>query len=72
MINNMFRPEQAVKKSKAKLYSTLAPPPMLYGGENWTTKARDGRRITAAEMKHMRQTAGYTWTDYKTNTETAI
>jgi hypothetical protein len=27
------------------------------------------RRITAAEMKYMRRTAGYTWTDYKTNTQ---
>ena len=34
-----------------------------------TIKARDARRITAAEMKYMRRTAGYTWTDYKTNTE---
>jgi len=25
------------------------------------------KRITAAEMKYMRITAGYTWTDYKTN-----
>jgi hypothetical protein len=33
--------------------------------------ARDARRITAAEMKYIRKTAGYTWTDYKTNTETA-
>jgi hypothetical protein len=32
-----------------------------------TMKARDGRRITAAEMKYMRRTAGYTWTDYETN-----
>ena len=29
--------------------------------------ASDARRITAAEMKYMRRTAGYTWTDYKTN-----
>jgi len=35
----------------------------------WTIKASDARRITAAEMKHMRRTAGYTWTDYKTNTQ---
>jgi len=34
-------------------------------------KATDTRRITAAEMKYMRRTAGYTWTDYKTNTQTA-
>jgi len=34
---------------------------MLYGSETWTSKARDGRRITAAEMKYMGRTAGYTW-----------
>ena len=36
---------------------------------NWTVTARDGRRITAAEMKYMRRTAEYTWTDYKINTQ---
>ena len=30
-------------------------------------KARDARRITAAEVKYMRRIAGYTWTNYKTN-----
>jgi hypothetical protein len=34
-------------------------------------KARDARRITAAEMKYVRRTAGYTWTDYKINTKIA-
>ena len=34
-------------------------------------KARDARRITAAEMKYMRRTARYTWTDYKTNAQVA-
>jgi len=29
----------------------------------------DGRCITAAEMKYMRRKAGYTWTNYKTNTQ---
>jgi len=43
----------------------------LYGSETWTIKARDARRITAAEMKYMRRTAGYTWTDCKTNTQIA-
>jgi hypothetical protein len=38
-----------------------------------TIKARDARRITATEMKYsyMRRTAGYMWTDYKTNTQIA-
>jgi hypothetical protein len=44
---------------------------LLYGSETWTIKARDARRITAAEMKYMRRTAGYTWTDYKTNAQIA-
>jgi len=34
---------------------------LLYGRETWTVKASDARRITAAEMKYMRRTAGYTW-----------
>ena len=44
---------------------------LLYGNETFTIKARDARRITAAEMKYMKITAGYTWTDYKTNTQIA-
>jgi hypothetical protein len=34
-------------------------------------KASDARRIPAAEMKYMRRSAGYTWTDYKTNAQIA-
>jgi hypothetical protein len=34
-------------------------------------KARDARRISAAEMKYMRKTAGYAGTDYKTNKQIA-
>jgi hypothetical protein len=44
---------------------------LLYGSETWTIKARDTRRITATEMKYMRRTAGYIWTDYKTNVQIA-
>jgi len=50
-----------LKKTTIKLHNTLALPVLLYGSETWTVKARDGRRITAAEMKYMRRTAGYTW-----------
>ena len=46
-------------------------PVLLYGSETWTIKASDARRITAAEMKYMRRTAGYTSTDYKTNAQIA-
>jgi hypothetical protein len=47
-------------KTRIKLYNTLAGPlpVLLYGSETWTIKARDASRITAAEMKYMRRTAG--------------
>jgi hypothetical protein len=67
--NNTFRPQKTPKKTQIKLYNTLALLTLLYGSENRTTKATDARRITAVEMKYMRKTVGYTWTDYKTDTE---
>jgi hypothetical protein len=47
-----------IKKAR-KLFNTLALPALLYRSENWTIKARDARRMTAAEMKYMRKTAEY-------------
>jgi len=58
IINNVFRPQKTLKKTRIKLYNTLALPVLLYGCETWTIKARDARRITAAKMKYMRRTAG--------------
>jgi len=71
ILNNVFRPQNPLKKTRIKLYNTLALPVLLYGSETRTIKASDARRITAAEMKYMRSTAGYTWTDYKTNAQIA-
>ena len=65
----MIRPQKTLKKTIIKLYITLALPVFLYGSVTWTIKARDARRITAAEMKYIRRMAGYIWTDYKTNTQ---
>jgi hypothetical protein len=70
-LNNVLRPQKTLKKTRITLYNTLALPVLLYGSETWTIKARDARRITAAEMKYMRITAGITWTGYKTNTQIA-
>ena len=36
-----------------KLYNKLALPVLLYGSETRTIKARDARRITAAEIKNI-------------------
>jgi hypothetical protein len=71
ILNNVFRPKINLKKTRIKLYNTITLPTLLYGSENWTIKARDSSRITAAEIKYMRRTTGYTWTDHKTNTEIA-
>ena len=45
------------KKTRIKLYNTLALPVLLYGSETWTIKVSDARRITATDMKYMRRTA---------------
>ena len=58
IFNNVFRPQKTLKKTRIKLYNTLALPVLLYGSKTWTIKASDARRITAAEMKYMRRTAG--------------
>jgi len=67
----MFAPQKTLKKTRRKLYNTLALPAMLCGSDSCTIKARDARRITAAELKYMRKTAGHAWTDCKTNIEAA-
>jgi len=69
ILDNVFRPQKTLKKTRIKVYNTLAFTVLLYGSETWTIKARNARRITVAEMKYMRRTAGYTWTDYKRNTQ---
>ena len=58
ILNKVFRPEEALKKTRIKLYNTLALLVLLYGSETWTIKASDARRTTAARMKYMRKTAG--------------
>jgi hypothetical protein len=58
ILNNVFRPQKSLKKTKIKLYNTLSLPVLLYGSETWTIKARDARRVKAAEMKYMRSTVG--------------
>jgi hypothetical protein len=71
ILNNVFRPQKTLKKTRIKLCNTLALPVLLYSSKTWTVKSTDSRRISAAEMKYMKRTTGYTWTDYKTNTQIA-
>jgi hypothetical protein len=38
IINNVFRPQKTLKKTRIKLYNTVALPVLLYGSETWTIK----------------------------------
>ena len=58
ILNNVFRPQKTLTKRRIKLYNTVVLLVLLYGSETWTFKAKDTRRITAAEMKYMGRTAG--------------
>jgi hypothetical protein len=46
---------QSLKKTRIKLYNTLALPALLYGSITWTVKARDASRISASERKHRKE-----------------
>jgi hypothetical protein len=48
ILNNVFGPQKALKKTRIILYNTLALPVLLHGSEIWTVQARDTRRITPA------------------------
>jgi hypothetical protein len=53
IINNMFRAQKTLEKTRIKLYTTLALPALLCSSENWTIKGTVARRITTVEMKYM-------------------
>jgi hypothetical protein len=38
IINNVFRPQETVRKTRIKLYNTLALPALLYDSETLTIK----------------------------------
>jgi len=35
ILNNVFGPQKTLKKTRIKLYNTLALPVLLYGNETW-------------------------------------
>ena len=51
ILNEVFRPQRNVRKTRIKPCNTLALTVLFYGSETWTMKARDARRITAAEIE---------------------
>jgi hypothetical protein len=58
-------------ENKNKTIKHISPCSLSHSNENWTTKARDVRRITTVKVNYTRKSAGYTWPDYETNTEIA-
>jgi hypothetical protein len=68
--NTIFKPSKVQKQTGIQIYNTLNLPTLLYGSENWTMKSNDKTRVTAAEMRFMRTTAKYNWSDYKGNDDT--
>jgi hypothetical protein len=67
LINVIFKPSKVQKQTRIQIYNTFALPTLLCGSENWTMKANDKTRITAAETRFMRKTSKYVWSDYKRN-----
>ena len=66
----MFKPQKTSKKIRIRFYNTLVLP-SVNTVVKISIRTRDGRIITATEMKCVRRTEGYTWTDFETNTEIA-
>jgi hypothetical protein len=48
-----------------KVYNIIATPSLLCGCEIWSLKQRHIRRITTAEMKFVRNVAGYILLDHR-------
>jgi hypothetical protein len=51
------------KDTQPKFYKVMAVPVLLYGCENWELNRVDRRKIETAEIKFLRQVAGYTLRD---------
>jgi hypothetical protein len=67
----MFGLQKPLKETRIKLCNTLALQLCYSAVNTGPLQQKNPRRITAAEMKYMRKTAGYTWTDHKINTDFA-
>ena len=69
LINRVIAGNNARRDTRIKIYNTFAVPMVKYGCEIWALRKTDKKRITAAEMRFLRRTAGYTLLDRKRNTD---
>ena len=57
------------RETLLKFYKVMSLPVLLYGSETWVLNKRDRMKIQSAEMKFLRNVAGYKRTDRKRNVE---
>jgi hypothetical protein len=67
IINQIFRPSLVSRHTKMSIYKTLARPVLSYGSDAWAIRKTDEKRLTSAEMRFLRRTAGHTRWDHKRN-----
>lgn len=61
--NTVVGKKEVGKNVKLHIFKSVYLPILLYGAESWILTDRQGSRITAAEMKFLRRTAGKTRRD---------
>ncbi|KAJ4446195.1 hypothetical protein ANN_12889 [Periplaneta americana] len=66
-INQVFTTTKIQKYTMLKAYKVLARPVLMYGSEVWAVRNSDDQRLTTAEMRFLRRTAGYSLLDHKRN-----
>ena len=57
------------EKTKMAVYNAYVISTLLYGGETWTTYARQERRLNTFHMRSLRRILGISWQDKVPNTE---
>ncbi|KAJ4428629.1 hypothetical protein ANN_24674 [Periplaneta americana] len=69
VINAIFKSSHVQKHTRLKVYKTLARPVLTYGSEAWTIRKADEQRLTTAEMRFMRRTAGCSLLEHRKNVD---
>lgn len=69
VINTVFKTSHVQKHTRLKVYKTLARPVLTYGSEAWTIRKADEQRLTTAEMRFMRRTAGCSLLEHRKNVD---
>ncbi|KAJ4425680.1 hypothetical protein ANN_27876 [Periplaneta americana] len=69
VINSVFKSSHVQKHTRLKVYKTLARPVLTYGSEAWTIRKANDQRLTTAEMRFMRRTAGCSLLEHRKNVD---